>query len=225
VSLETRASLVTERADVVFPVTLMHERAGTFVNWEGRTRPFDVVIDQPNGLSDLRVLAALADGLGMDLGFRTPTGARAELAELGIWEGERGEAPDYSPGLALDPGQPAEGSTPVVLASWRMHLDASRAMDNDPTLQATAPAPVARLSPATAAAAAVGSHVVVANDRGALTLPVVVDPTLVDGVVWLPGRAAGVEVPKHLAAVPGDLVTIRPAAQLAASADKEVASP
>ena len=64
ISLETRASLVTERADVVFPVSLMHERAGSFVNWEGRVRPFDAVIPQPNGMSDLRVLAALADGLG-----------------------------------------------------------------------------------------------------------------------------------------------------------------
>ncbi len=100
VSLETRASLVTERADVVLPVSLMHERAGSFVNWEGRSRPFDVVIDQPNGLSDLRVLAALADGLGADLGFRTPAQARAELAEIGLWEGERGEAPDYAAGLA-----------------------------------------------------------------------------------------------------------------------------
>ncbi|HEX3204997.1 MAG TPA: NADH-quinone oxidoreductase subunit G, partial [Propionibacteriaceae bacterium] len=40
VSLETRASLVTERANVVLPVSLMHERAGTFVNWEGRHRSF-----------------------------------------------------------------------------------------------------------------------------------------------------------------------------------------
>ena len=71
ISLETRASLVTERADVVFPVSLIHERAGTFVNWEGRHRSFDVVIPQPNGMSDLRVLAALADGLDTDLGFRT----------------------------------------------------------------------------------------------------------------------------------------------------------
>jgi NADH-quinone oxidoreductase subunit G len=227
VSLETRASLVTERANVVFPVSLMHERAGSFVNWEGRSRPFDVVIDQPNGMSDLRVLAALADGLGVPLGFRTPAGARAELAELGLWEGERGKAPEYAAGLALEPGEPTADGTPVVLATWRMHLDASRAVDNDPALQATAPAPVARLSPATAAAAGIGTYVEVANDRGALVLPAVMDRTMVDGVVWLPGRAAGVEVSKHLAAVPGDLVTIRPAPNVvpADGEDKEVAAP
>jgi len=38
VSLETRASLVTERADVVLPVSLVTERSGTFFNWEGRDR-------------------------------------------------------------------------------------------------------------------------------------------------------------------------------------------
>ena len=105
VSLETRASLVTERADVVFPVSLIHERAGTFVNWEGRHREFDVVIPQPNGLSDLRVLAVLADGLGVDLGIRTPAQARAEFAELATWEGERCPAPDYGPGELTRPGQ------------------------------------------------------------------------------------------------------------------------
>ena len=41
ISLETRASLVTERANVVFPVSLMQERAGTFMNWEGRRRSFE----------------------------------------------------------------------------------------------------------------------------------------------------------------------------------------
>ncbi len=89
ISIETRASQITERANVVLPVSLMHERAGSFVTWEGRERPFDVVINQPNTMSDLRVLAALADGLGTDLGIRTTAQARAELAELGPWAGNR----------------------------------------------------------------------------------------------------------------------------------------
>ena len=111
ISLETRASLVTERANVVFPVSLIHERAGTFVNWEGRHRSFDVVIPQPNGMSDLRVLAALADGLGTDLGFRTAAQARAELIELGAWDGERSEAPDYPALLAAEVEPAGDGGT------------------------------------------------------------------------------------------------------------------
>ncbi len=223
ISLETRASLVTERANVVFPVSLIHERAGTFLNWEGRPRPFDIVIRQPNGLSDLRVLVALADAMDADLGFRTPAQARAELEELGHWEGERGAAPDYPAGLVSDPD--GEG-TSAVLATWRMALDGSRAMDGEPYLQATAPAPLARLSPATATGASLADQVTIANDRASLTLPVLLDDTMVDGVVWIPGRAPGFEVPDHLAAGAGDLVRIYPPADLLPITDaEEVANP
>ena len=210
VSMETRASLVTERANVVLPVSVMHERAGTFVNWEGRHRSFGIVIEQRNGLSDLRVLAALADGLGTDLGFRGAAEARAELDELGTWEGDRAEAPDYPAG---EPDEPA-GST-VLLATWRMALDESRALDGEPYLQATARAPEARMNPDTAADAGITSVAMISNDRGSMTLPAVLDSEMVDGVVWLPSRAPGLGVPQHLAASAGDLVTIGPAAELA----------
>jgi NADH-quinone oxidoreductase subunit G len=210
ISLETRVSLVTERANVVFPVSLMHQRAGTFVNWEGRRRYFDVVIEPPNDMSDLRVLAALADALGSDLGFRTAVEARAELDELGVWEGEPGEPPDYSAGEPAEPN-----GTTAVLATWRMALDESRAMDGEPYLQATARAAEARISPGTAARAGISSVAVISNDRGAITLPAVVDPEIIDGVVWLPSRAPGLGIPQHLAATAGDLVTIGPGNELA----------
>jgi NADH-quinone oxidoreductase subunit G len=216
VSMETRASLVTERADVVFPVSLMHQRAGTFVNWEGRRRHFDVVIQPPNDMSDLRVLAALADALGSDLGFRTPAEARAELDELGVWEGERSEAPDYAAG---EPAEPSGNS--AVLSSWRMALDESRALDGEPYLQATARAPEARLSRSTAAAAGISTVAKISNDRGAITLPAVIDAEMVDGVVWLPSRAPGLGIPQHLAATAGDLVTITPGDEIADVGDSE----
>jgi NADH-quinone oxidoreductase subunit G len=214
VSLETRASLVTERANVVLPVSLMHERAGTFMNWEGRHRSFGIVIEQRNGLSDLGVLAALADGLGTDLGFRRAAEARAELVELGMWEGGRAEAPDYR---AAEHDEPA-GST-VLLATWRMALDESRALDGEPYLQATARAAEARMSPNTAADAGITSVATISNDRGSITLPAVLDSEMVDGVVWLPSRAPGLGVPQHLAASAGDLVTLGPAAELAVAED------
>jgi NADH-quinone oxidoreductase subunit G len=206
ISLETRRSLVTERANVVFPVSLMQERAGTFVNWEGRQRPFGVVIERPNGMPDLRVLAELADGLGIDLGLRTAAEARAELDELGAWEGERSEAPDYEAGRP----DAADGNA-AVLATWRMALDESRALDGEPYLQATARAAVARMSPRTAEVAGITSAAEISNDRGSITLPTVVDPKMVDGVVWLPTRAPGLGIPQHLAATAGDLVWIGPA--------------
>jgi NADH-quinone oxidoreductase subunit G len=225
ISLEARASLVTERANVVFPVSLIHERAGTFVNWEGRHRSFDVVISQPNGMSDLRVLAALADGLDSDLGFRTAAQARAELLELGAWDGERSEAPDY-PALLAAEIEPAadEGPIEVVLATWRMALDHSRALDGEPNLQATAPEPVARVSRATAAAAGLAGYAEIANDRGSLRLPVVIEDDMADGVVWVPGRARGFEVPWHLAAGAGDVVRISPAESLPAPVEPKEAT-
>ena len=144
-SLETRASLVTERADVVLPVSLIAERAGTFVDWEGRRRPFPAVLQSPNAMSDLRVLAALADAMGKPLGFRSPAAALAELDELGPWEGTRAPAPAFGAGQAA-----AGHGDQLVLASWRLHLDDSRALAGEPYLAATARPPVARVSPATA---------------------------------------------------------------------------
>jgi len=40
ISLEVRRSAVTRRADVVFPVAPVAEKDGTFLDWEGRLRPF-----------------------------------------------------------------------------------------------------------------------------------------------------------------------------------------
>ncbi|HEY5784372.1 MAG TPA: NADH-quinone oxidoreductase subunit G, partial [Microlunatus sp.] len=98
ISLEARASAVTERADVVLPVSLIEERPGIFVNWEGRHRGFDAVFAKPSSMSDLRVLAALADGLGAPLDLRTAAQARAELQELGDWSGLRAAAPAIGAG-------------------------------------------------------------------------------------------------------------------------------
>ena len=136
------------------------------------------------------------------------------------WGSGRASAPRP---LTIERAEPAEpdGST-VLLATWRMALDESRALDGEPYLQATARAAEARMSPSTAADAGVSDVAVISNDRGSISLPVVIDPEMVDGVVWLPSRAPGVGIPQHLAASAGDLVTIGPAAELAmAGADGE----
>ncbi|MCW2802147.1 MAG: nuoG [Propionibacteriaceae bacterium] len=208
VSIEARASLVTERADVVFPVSLIEERAGSFMNWEGRHRRFEVVIEKNNSMTDLRVLSALADGMGSDLGLRNAARARAELLELGRWEGQRPAAPRIEPARV---GRPGHGT--AVLATWRLALDASRALDGEGPLRATARTPVARMSARTAADGGVDGRVIIGNDRGSLTLPVEIVPTMTDGVVWVPNRAPGLAVSEHLAASAGDIVTIGPAAQ------------
>jgi NADH-quinone oxidoreductase subunit G len=167
------------------------------------------------------VLAALADGLGTALGFRTAAQARAELEELGIWEGPRSEAPDYPAGEPAEPDGSSPDRSSVVLATWRMALDKSRALDNEPYLQATARVAEARMSPGTAAAAGISNMAVISNDRGSITLPAVIDSEMIDGVVWLPSRAPRLGVPQHLAASAGDLVTLGSADELAVSDDME----
>ncbi len=162
----------------------MHQREGSFLNWEGRLRSFQAVINEPTVMSDLRVLAALADGFGVDLGFRTAAQARAELEELGRWEGDRAPAPDFDPGQV---SRPEDGQ--AVLATWRLSLDDSRALDGEPNLRATIRPPVARVGPRSAEA--LGSEVAISTDRGSLRFPVVVEPTMVEGVVWVPSRAPG----------------------------------
>ena len=93
---------------------------------------------EPNGMSDLRVLAALADGLGVDLGFRTAAQARAELDELGAWEGDRAP-PTYAD---CEPGQASRPESGRCRARdlADCQLDDSRALDGEPYLRATAPA-------------------------------------------------------------------------------------
>ena len=120
VSFEVRNSQVTEHADVVFPVVPPAEKDGTFVNWEGRERPFPVVLKVPAAMPDVRALAALAQEMDRPLGFGTPAGAKKEFDELGRWDGDRAQEPTYQAGPSLG----AFDST--RLATWRMLIDDSR---------------------------------------------------------------------------------------------------
>ena len=93
VSLELRASAVTDRADVVFPVAAVAEKAGTFVNWEGRGGSFGAALSVPGVRTDLYVLGAIADEMDVHLGLPDAAAARAELAALGAWRGPRPSRP------------------------------------------------------------------------------------------------------------------------------------
>ncbi len=60
VSLELRSSTVTSHADVVLPVAPAVEKAGTYVDWEGRERPFGLTLSGTGALTDARVLDTIA---------------------------------------------------------------------------------------------------------------------------------------------------------------------
>jgi NADH-quinone oxidoreductase subunit G len=204
VSLEQRRSAVTEVADVVFPVALLEEQLGTFINWEHRLRPVNIInTDAPSVMTDVRVLAALADALGSDLGMRTPPQAQAAYYEITDWEGAK-------PGFTAAAGAPAQaGGEGLKLASWHQAIDDSRCLDGAETLRLTAPAPLARISPATAAALGVrdGEPVTIGTDSGEVVLPAAVTASMVDDVVWAPTNS-GVELFRTLHARPGDRVRL-----------------
>ncbi len=217
VSLELRASAVTDRADVVFPVAAVAEKAGTFVNWEGRGGSFGAALQVPEVRTDLYVLGAIADQMDVHLGLPDAAAARAELAALGTWRGPRPEPPPVTSVGAAAAARPAGAQGPgdllVRLATWHQLLDGGRMTDGEPALAGTARSVVARMSAATAAAAGVadGDKVVVATGRGSVTVPVEVVP-MADHVVWLP--AAGLPgrhptVRAELGAGHGSTVTLR----------------
>lgn len=193
VSLEQRPSEVTERADVVLPVAAVAEKAGTFVDWEGRPRVFDKALDHADSSSrqsDLWALAGIAEEVDANrgLGFRTIAEARHELVELGGWDGERVTAPDLSPGKPAAPG-PGE----AVVATWRQLLEPGRLLAGEPNLAGTARSPRARISVATASEIGVsdGETLVVDGVRGTVRLPLEI-ADLPDRVVWVPTGAADV---------------------------------
>jgi NADH-quinone oxidoreductase subunit G len=195
VSLENHHSAVTERADVVLPVGVVTEKAGTFLNWEGRPRPFGQVFRDALTMTDARVLAMIGEAMGTSQPADV-NAIRAELGALGPWTGARAAAPDVAPGAAV------EG---IVLASWRQLLDSGVMQDGEPHLAATARPTVALVSAATADG--LGETVTVTGPAGSITLPVVVGEVL-DEVVWLPLNSPGCHVHADLGAVPGTAVQI-----------------
>lgn len=207
VSLELRHSEVTERADVVFPVAPTTQKAGAFVNWEGRFRPFEPALHgstQQAAQSDHRVLDTLADEMGVYLGMSNVETARAEMSALGNWDGERA-----SGATVPAPQLPLPGPGEAVLTGWRMMLDNGRAQDGEPHLAGTARKPVARLSAGTAAeiGAAEGDSVTVSTPRGSISLPLTITD-MPDRVVWLPLNSPGSAVQRDLAVTAGSVVKI-----------------
>jgi NADH-quinone oxidoreductase subunit G len=206
VSLELRASAVTDRADVVFPVAAVAEKAGTFVNWEGRGASFSAALSVPGVRTDLYVLGAIADEMDVHLGLPDAAAARAELVALGAWKGAHPAAPAV---LSSSTGSVA-GDTGLRLATWHQLIDAGRMQDGEPYLAGTARPVVARVSAATAAAAGLadGDKVTVTTTAGSVTAPLDVTE-MADGVVWLPANSPGSAVRADLAAGHGSRVSLR----------------
>lgn len=203
VSLELRPSAVTRRADVVFPVAPAVEKAGTYLTWEGRLRPFDAVL--PTGaMTDARVLDALASQLGVTLGCGSVPAIRAELARLPATQAPRPPAPRVAPAAP-----PRPDGDQAVLATWHQLIDNGSLLAGDGALAGTARPSVAKLGKSFAARIGVadGDPVTVGTAAGAITLPAaVVDMS--DRVVWLPTNSPGSAVTRTLGVTAGALVEV-----------------
>ncbi|GHI88063.1 NADH-quinone oxidoreductase subunit G [Streptomyces xanthophaeus] len=212
VSLELRPGEVTDHADVVFPVAAVVEKAGAFINWEGRVRPFEAAL-KPDQMTrrlapaDSRVLHMLADAADRPIALPDVHAVRRELERLGPWEGGL-------PGeQSTDPAPlPRPGAGEAVLAGHRLLLDLGRLQEGDEALAGTRHEAAARLSAATAAETGVkdGDVLAVTGPAGSVELPLRVT-VMPDRVVWLPLNSTGSGVLADTGARPGTLVRIGPA--------------
>jgi NADH-quinone oxidoreductase subunit G len=238
VSLELRRSPVTDRADVVLPVAAAVEKAGTYLDWEGRARPFEQVLRLSGNLSDGRVLHTLADEMDVQLGLPDVVSARAEIGRIGVRRSHPSMASLTAPAQSAPPSASDDDAAPAgadvspdspqasdeaagpgageaLLASWHWLLDDGSLQDGEPFLAGTARDPRLHLSATTAAeiGAAEGDIVTVSSERGSLSLPLVV-ADLPDRVVWVPMRTADAAVRRDLAVGTGTVVrlSVEPAA-------------
>ncbi|MDQ1743365.1 MAG: NADH-quinone oxidoreductase subunit [Pseudonocardiales bacterium] len=208
VSLEIRSSAVTAHADVVLPVAVAAEKAGRFVTWEGRRRPFDLTLTNTGQMADGRVLNALADELDVDLGLPDHHSARHELAALGAGT-SRGRRPEAGR-LQAEPSRSDQAGSSLVLATWHELIDGGRLSDGELNLAGTSKPLRVLLAAVTAEQLGIGAGdlVTVGTAHGSLTAPAEIVAGAVAGVLWLPTNHREGSVRKVLRAVHGDQVTV-----------------
>ena len=186
VSLEVRRSEVTDRADVILPVAPPLEKNGTFINWEGRLRPFGQAIAS-RSQTDRLVFDALASEFGVDLGLHDLVGLYDQVNPLMQWNGQREE---FVPATASELVEVGQGE--ALLATHKPMLDAGRLQDGASMLAGSARRPVVFASRATVAGLGIdeGEELTLSTQRGSITLPLQF-ADLPDGVVWVPECSQG----------------------------------
>ena len=204
VSLEIRQSAVTDRANVVLPIAAVAEKSGTFINWEGRGRSFDIAIENSLQRSDVRILSLLADEIGRPIGISTVAKAANEFAALGAWDGAKSEFGGVG---AIAPI--TVSGDQAILTSWRRLLDNGSLQDGEANLAGTARKTVAVISPKRAAAIGVndGDLVKISNNKGAIVLPVLIE-AIHDDAVWAPRNSMGSELLRTLGTAANSVVTV-----------------
>ncbi len=203
VSLEIATSEVTKYADVILPVAAITEKSGSFLNWEGRAREFDIAVDSLNR-SDLRILSMIADELGHSISLGTVANAAKELASIGNWDGAKVAAPNVSAANAH-----SVSGDKAVLTSWRRLLDLGTLQKGEENLAGTARSTVAVISPKRAADLGVvdGELLRISSSAGWVMLPALVE-NIHDDAVWAPRNSAGSQLLANLGVAHNAVVTV-----------------
>ena len=203
VSLEIANSEVTKYADVILPVAAITEKSGSFLNWEGRPRKFEIAVDS-NNRSDLRILSMIADEMGKSISLGTVEKAAQEIAAIGNWDGATADAPKES----ADQAHELSGDQ-AVLTSWRRLLDLGTLQKGEENLAGTARQTVAVISPKRASSLGVvdGQLLKISNSNGSVTLPALVE-NIHNDAVWAPRNSVGSELLANLGVAHNSVVTV-----------------
>jgi len=197
------------RADVVLPAEAFAEKQGTSTNLEGRVQKVTRVVAGPGQTQpDWSILEEIARRLDAPMGFDCPETIAAEIAEvapayagvtwssLAFGEGVVIPGPDADQPLHYTPVDHAleSASAPLVLHLARTLYDDGVEMRRSLSLQHLAPGAFAYLHPLDAATLGIvsGDKVTVETSASTAVMPAVLDPSLVQGVVYIPFNQPGI---------------------------------
>ena len=205
ITLGIQENSLTRYANVSLPVAPVTEKSGTFINWEGRPRPFGRAITSTNALTDARVLAMMAESLGLDFGLQTIEELRQELSSFGSWNGKKLDKPSAA---SIGAANVSVGS--AILSTWNLLLDDGALQKGEEHLAGTQRPVIAHLSEKTAAEnnLVTGDKVTISNSRGSIIIKLEIIE-MVNDVVWIPSNNHDSKVKSKLGAKEGDVVTIQ----------------
>lgn len=205
ITLGIQENSLTRYANVSLPVAPVTEKSGTFINWEGRPRPFGRAITSTNALTDARVLAMIAESLGLDFGLQTIEELRQELSSFGSWNGSKLVKPTIT---AKDAAKTSVGN--AILSTWNLLLDDGALQKGEEHLAGTQRPVVAHMSEKTATDNNLenGEKVIISNSKGSITIKLEIIE-MVNDVVWIPSNNHDSKVKSKLGAKEGDVVTIK----------------
>jgi NADH-quinone oxidoreductase subunit G len=197
VALENHHSEITQRASVVFPVAVVTEKSGSFMNWEGRSKPFSAAFREALTLTDAGVLSMLASAMDVQLNGDTRA-LRKEINSLKPWSGSRTELKPHAVSVSV-------GTT---LATWRLLIDSGVMQEGEPHLAATARPSEVAVSSAMFEQLGQPEVITVTGPNGSITLPAQVAEVSSESV-WLPMNSPESHIYTQLGCGYGEVVTVK----------------